>query len=103
MVYQKLGGKINNKFWLEVSGTYGDIQNVTILSSNYSFETSYKTDWMAAAKLIYIHSSRLSFYAGPQYVSSFNSKFQDIDNNNRVDEKLKYSQLNIIGGLQWKY
>ena len=124
VVYQKVGGKVAQKLWLEGSVIIGNVQDFTMISSNYSFEIAYKTKAILSAKMIYVHSEKFNFYFGPQLVFGSADKTQDdleentssmriargpgngkgretqVDVNNN---EIGYSQFNIVGGIQWKF
>ncbi len=103
ILYQKIGGKIANRTWLETYVILGDVQNYTMFGNNYTFETAYKTKALMGAKLLYFNSAKLSFFVGPQIVSSYNEKVTNEEIKNGKGNRLNYYQLNIMGGLQWKY
>ena len=124
IIFQKIGGKIANKLWLEGSAIIGDVQDFTMINYNYSYEIAYKTQAMLNAKFIYIHSDKLNFYLGPQFVfSSVNKVQEDLiaepvnirttkgpgngrgpeQQKNLNNNEIKYSQFNIVGGIQWKF
>ncbi len=118
VIYQKVGGKIYNKLWLEGSVIIGNVQNFTMLSSNYTFETSYKTKALFGGRLIYVLNPSINFYVGPQYILSTMEQYQDIPEeeesnggqnrgrdrvNNSNNNLIDYSHFNIAGGIQWKF
>ena len=120
VIYQKVGGKIYNKTWIEAYAIYGNVQGFTMLSSNYSFEIAYKTKAIMGAKLIYVISDKLNFYFGSQMVLSTVDKIQEGlettttptakgqgnnsgPSNNAQYHEIRHSHFNIMGGLQWKF
>ena len=124
VLFQKVGGKVANKMWLEGSAIIGDVQNFTMINYNYSFELAYKTKAMLNAKLIYVFSDKWNFYFGPQYTLSSANKIQEDllsqpstirtakgpgngggpdQQKNLNNNEIGYSQFNIVGGIQWKF
>jgi len=122
IIFQKVGGKIANKLWLQGSAFIGDVQKFTMINYNYSYEIAYKTQALLNAKLIYVHSNKWNFYFGPQFTLSSNNKIQEDllgePANIRITKgsgkgqgatqqknlnEVKYSQFNIVGGIQWKF
>lgn len=113
IIYQKIGGRILSKIWLEGYVFLGNVQNFTQINNNYSFEISYKTRAILGGKFIYVHNNKLNLYFGPQLYISTTPKYQDAisenkngnnnNSNNSDNTIINYSQFNIAGGIQWKF
>ncbi len=101
--YQKVGLKLIPKLWLEVIGIYGDVKNFTLLSNNYSYEIPNHTHGLVGSKFIYVLNKHINLFLGAQYFWKYTEK-EEISYSNIYDlEKINYQQINVLGGLQWKF
>lgn len=103
ILYQKFGFKINPNIWFEAAGIYGDVKNFTLLSNNYSYEIPNHTHALLSGKLIYVLNKNINLFLGTQYLWKYTEQ-KEIDYSSVYDLKtIDYQQLNISGGLQWKF
>ena len=101
--YQKIGFKIMSKLWLEVNGTYGDVQNLTFVRNNFSYEIPDHSYGIIGAQFIGIISPRVSIFVGAQHWWRYAIKKEFDKDNNETIQHIDYQQHNITGGLQWKF
>ncbi len=103
VIRQKIGAKITSRLWIEVLGIYGDVQNVTMVSDNFSYEIPNHTYGIASAQLIGVVSPRVNIFVGVQYWWKYTEQKQDDREHQETITIIDYQQFNIIGGLQWKF
>lgn len=103
IVYQKIGFKAMNNTWLELSGYYGDVRNLSMISSNYSFEIANHTKGIASAKVIYTLSPKIELFANAQYWWRFTDRKEIDFRDEEVVNIINYQQVNFIGGLKWNF
>ena len=103
IVYQKVGFKLSSHLWMEVQGIFGDVQNFTLLNDNYSFEIPDHTFGLAGVQLLYLLGERIHLSLGSQYYWKYTEMEEnELINRNNI-QRIPYQQINLLGGLQWKF
>lgn len=103
IIYQKLGFKVNKSLWVEATGIYGDVKDFTLLSNDFSYEIPTHTYGIADAKFIFVLNKNINLFLEAQYLWKYTQQKELDFYNKEYIQLINYQQINILGGLQWKF
>ncbi len=103
VLQQKIGFKVNDRLWFEGDLIFGDVQNFSMISDNFTFELPYHTKFKLGLQFIYMLNKRISILAAAQFWSNYTE--QNLTSINLIEQVtiLKYSQTNLTTSVIWKF
>lgn len=103
IIQQKVGVKVLSKLWLEGGGLFGHLTNYNDFNLTLGYNIADNIDMIVLAKFIFTANHHLNFFVEGQFNHRYTYRKDDYGVDNHSETKIKYDQLNIEGGLLWKF
>jgi len=101
--HQDIGFKIASKFWMEVGGTFGEMNHYNVFSLGYGYNTPDHINMLINAKLIYLLGENVELFIDGRFYKRHDPVYQLYIDKPYKQGKLNYNYWNVNGGLIWKF